>query len=99
VLNEFVIFKKWLYFNGLGHYISYRQKKGQNVTDARSGEDIGAVKKNYTLIASVVNKNLTSGCIGQISAVTFCAKKRTKTAIKNLLGEPGVAHSRYAAEY
>gem|GEM_PF-6892256 len=28
---------------------------------------------------------------GQISAVTFCAKTRTKAAIKNLLGEPGVS--------
>jgi len=34
--------------------------------------------------------HLTSGSTGQISAVTFCAKKRTKAAIKNLLGEPGV---------
>jgi hypothetical protein len=33
---------------------------------------------------------LTNGCTGQISAVTFCAKTRTKVAIKNLLGEPGV---------
>lgn len=33
---------------------------------------------------------LTNGCTGQISTVTFCAKKRTKAAIKNLLGEPGV---------
>jgi hypothetical protein len=33
---------------------------------------------------------LTNGCTGQISAVTFCAKTRTKAAIKNLLGEPGV---------
>jgi len=33
---------------------------------------------------------LTNGCTGQISAVTFCAKPRTKAAIKNLLGEPGV---------
>ena len=32
---------------------------------------------------------VTSGCTGQISAVTFCAKTRTKAAIKNLLGEPG----------
>jgi hypothetical protein len=36
-------------------------------------------------------QGLTNGCIGQISAVTFCAKKRTKAAIKNLLGEPGVS--------
>jgi len=36
---------------------------------------------------------LTSGCTGQISAVTFCAKTRTKVAIKNLLGEPGVSPS------
>jgi len=34
--------------------------------------------------------HITNGCTGQISAVTFCAKKRTKAAIKNLLGEPGV---------
>jgi hypothetical protein len=34
---------------------------------------------------------LTSGYTGQIFAVTFCAKKRTKAAIKNLLGEPGVS--------
>jgi len=38
------------------------------------------------------NQQLTSGCSGQISAVTFCAKTSTKTAIKNLLGEPGVRH-------
>jgi len=38
-----------------------------------------------------MNKYLTSGCTGQIFAVTFCAKTRTKTAIKNLLGEPGVS--------
>ena len=36
------------------------------------------------------NEPLTNGCIGQISAVTFCAKSRTKAAIKNSLGEPGV---------
>lgn len=36
------------------------------------------------------NGHLTSGCTGQISAVTFCAKTRTKAAIKILLGEPGV---------
>jgi hypothetical protein len=36
------------------------------------------------------NQNITNGCTGQISAVTFCAKIRTKVAIKNLLGEPGV---------
>jgi hypothetical protein len=35
---------------------------------------------------------LTNGCTGQISAVTFCAKTRTKAAIKNLLGEPGVRY-------
>jgi len=35
-------------------------------------------------------KPITSGCTGQISAVTFCANTRTKAAIKNLLGEPGV---------
>jgi hypothetical protein len=35
-------------------------------------------------------KVITNGCTGQISAVTFCAKKRTKAANKNLLGEPGV---------
>jgi len=37
-----------------------------------------------------VDQHLTSGSTGQISAVTFCAKTRTKAAIKNLLGEPGV---------
>jgi hypothetical protein len=37
-----------------------------------------------------MGKRLTNGCTGQISAVTFCAKTRTKAAIKNLLGEPGV---------
>ena len=37
-----------------------------------------------------MGKCLTNGCTGQISAVTFCAKIRTKVAIKNLLGEPGV---------
>ena len=36
------------------------------------------------------NGHLTSGCTGQISVVTFCAKTRTKAAIKILLGEPGV---------
>jgi hypothetical protein len=34
--------------------------------------------------------HITNGCTGQISAVTFCAKRRTKAAIKSLLGEPGV---------
>ena len=33
---------------------------------------------------------ITIGSTGQISAVTFFAKKRKKAAIKNLLGEPGV---------
>ncbi len=37
--------------------------------------------------------NLTNGCTGQISAVTFFAKRRTKAAINNLLGEPGVMES------
>jgi hypothetical protein len=37
-----------------------------------------------------LGRQLTNGCTGQISAVTFCAKTRTKAAIKNLLGEPGV---------
>lgn len=36
------------------------------------------------------DQQLTNGCTGQISAVTFCAKIRTKAAIKNLLGEPSV---------
>jgi len=36
------------------------------------------------------NQQLTSGCTGQFSAVTFCEKTRTKAVIKNLLGEPGV---------
>jgi hypothetical protein len=35
-------------------------------------------------------QRVTSGCTGQISAVTFFAKTRKKAAIKNLLGEPGV---------
>jgi len=35
--------------------------------------------------------HLTNGFTGQISAVTFCAKRRTKAAIKNLLGEPSVS--------
>jgi len=34
---------------------------------------------------------ITNGSTGQISAVTFFAKKRKKAAIKNLLGEPGVS--------
>jgi hypothetical protein len=37
--------------------------------------------------------HITNGCTGQISAVTFCAKTRTKAAIKNLLGEPGVSNT------
>jgi hypothetical protein len=37
------------------------------------------------------SKAITSGCTGQIPAVTFCAEIRTKAAIKNLLGEPGVS--------
>src|SRR5699024_7846698 len=41
------------------------------------------------------SKNLTIGCTGQISAVAFCAKTRTKGAIKNLLGEPGVIRIEY----
>lgn len=36
-------------------------------------------------------KVITNGCSGQTSAVTFCAKKRTKAANKSLLGEPGVS--------
>ncbi|CUS41283.1 hypothetical protein MGWOODY_Tha801 [hydrothermal vent metagenome] len=36
---------------------------------------------------------ITIGSTGQISAVTFFAKKRKKAAIKNLLGEPGVSVS------
>jgi len=42
------------------------------------------------------DQQLTNGCTGQISAVTFCAKIRTKAAIKNLLGEPGVEHAELA---
>jgi hypothetical protein len=41
-------------------------------------------------MVSMATKNITSGCTGQIFAVIFCAKARTKAAIKNLLGEPGV---------
>lgn len=37
-----------------------------------------------------VEECITIGCTGQISAVTFCANTRTKAAIINLLGEPGV---------
>ena len=33
---------------------------------------------------------------GQISAVTFCAKIRTKATIKNVLGEPGVTQKKPA---
>ena len=40
-----------------------------------------------------------SGCTGQISAVTFCAKTRTKAAIKNLLGEPGVSVRHEVAQF
>lgn len=39
----------------------------------------------------VVASSLTNTCIGQISAVTFCAKTRTKAANKNLLVEAGVS--------
>ena len=35
-----------------------------------------------------MNQLVTSGCTGQIYAVTFLRGK--KAAIKNLLGEPGV---------
>jgi hypothetical protein len=34
---------------------------------------------------------LTSGCTGQIFAVTFCVKTSTKGAIKILLGESDVS--------
>ncbi len=37
-----------------------------------------------------MSNRITNGCTGKISAVIFCAKIRTKSAIKNLLGEPGV---------
>jgi hypothetical protein len=37
-----------------------------------------------------LSKAVTNGCTEQVSAVTFCAKTRTKAAIKKLLGEPGV---------
>src|SRR5690606_32197803 len=40
-----------------------------------------------------VEECITIGCTGQISAVTFCANTRTKAAIINLLGEPGVRHN------
>ncbi len=46
------------------------------------------------VLFSSITQQLTSGCTGQISAVTFCAKTRTKIAIKNLLGEPGVRFTR-----
>jgi len=52
----------------------------------------GKIAPRVKALSSRVSSNqvLTNGCIGQISAGTFCAKKRTKVAIKNLLGEPGV---------
>ena len=34
--------------------------------------------------------HITNGCTGQICAVTFCAERCTKAAIKNSRGEPGV---------
>jgi hypothetical protein len=46
--------------------------------------------EDFHLISSCPCWAYTNGCTGQISAVTFCAKTRTKAAIKNLLGEPGV---------
>jgi len=42
---------------------------------------------------------LTNGCIGQLSAVTFFARRRKKIANKNLLGEPGVMFTSIGSEY
>jgi len=50
---------------------------------------------NLISLKNDYNKRLTE----QISAVTFCAKTRTKGDSGNLLGEPGVMHSNIGRFY